>query len=185
MSSKHDAAIKVSEDILKPGPIGRALRSITGIGQAYFIVSVVPHYAYFMSDSLPGDPMYWIAVIAGFLVLNPVIHIGFNIQWPRSPQRVFLLLLVIAIGFDLWQYGKVWGPPLNFLIFLMAVYVHTHLGVAHILSGILGTPGCEMRAIPQLWAMLTKSETEAHICPAFWSRFDRWETNFKNEKAKQ
>lgn len=182
MSTQNNQAITVPEGILIPGPIGRVLRIVTGIGQAWFIISVLPHYRFFMSDAIPTEPMYWLAVIAVLWVVNPVVNIGFNVEWNGWPRNTFLGLAGIAIIFNLFQSGAIWGPPPNFLIFMFAVYVHVHLGIAHILSGILGTPGCEMRAIPQLWAMLTKGETEAHTCPAFWSFFDRWEANLKKQE---
>lgn len=40
-------------------------------------------------------------------------------------------------------------------------------GVSFLLASVLGTPGCEMRAIPHLAVLLTGRETREHFCPGF------------------
>ena len=58
----------------------------------------------------------------------------------------------------------------------MILYTMAHLGISHILAGILGTPGCEMRSIPQLIAILRKRDlVEEHSCPGLWTRYDQLE----------
>ena len=51
------------------------------------------------------------------------------------------------------------------------------MGISNVLSVVKATPGCEMRAIPQLAAILFKRDvTEAAICPGMWTPLDQWET---------
>ena len=65
--------------------------------------------------------------------------------------------------------------PLAFVVFAMTMYVHTHLGISHVLSAILATPGCEMRAIPHLAALAFGGNVAAQVCPGPWDDLDRWE----------
>jgi hypothetical protein len=39
----------------------------------------------------------------------------------------------------------------------------------------LGTPGCEMRAIPDLLGRLTGHTAQEHHCPGFITPLDNWE----------
>ena len=56
-------------------------------------------------------------------------------------------------------------------------YVYGHLGISFALSAIIKTPGCEMRAIPQLWTLMTGRKTLEHHCPGFLNNIDNWEKN--------
>jgi len=181
MGTRNDSVTNYSENIYRPGVIGRILRLLTGLLQVRFVISVVPEFNYYMTYYFPRDFMYWIAVIIAFLVLNPVINIGFNLKSSRRPQIIFLFLVAVSVLFNLWQFGAILEAPLNFLIFLMAIYVHIHLGMAHILSAILATPGCEMRAFSQIMTMITSKKTDFYVCPGFWTPLDKWEATLKNK----
>ena len=73
-------------------------------------------------------------------------------------------------------YGQVWGPPLGALAYAMTVYTFGHLGVSFVLAAFLATPGCEMRAMPDLLGRLTGRMAQEHHCPAFIQPLDNWET---------
>ena len=47
--------------------------------------------------------------------------------------------------------------------------------MSFVLSSILSTPGCEMRAIPHAWTLLTGHVTPEHYCPGALDRVDRFE----------
>ena len=65
--------------------------------------------------------------------------------------------------------------PLWWASQLVNVYVYAHLGLSFLLSAILATPGCEMRAIPHLAGILTRAPAREHYCPGFLDNVDRWE----------
>lgn len=101
-------------------------------------------------------------------------------NWGGKLRLGYFAVLAGAIVFDLVVYGGIWGPPLALLLYIVGVYVHAHLGVAHILAGIIGTPGCEMRAYAHLSTILLKKDpTEAAICPGMWTPVDKWEACIK------
>ncbi len=55
-------------------------------------------------------------------------------------------------------------------------YFYMHLGTSFLLASVLATPGCEMRAIPELFGKLSGNPTDEHHCPAaFITRLDEWE----------
>ena len=62
-------------------------------------------------------------------------------------------------------------------IWVWELYIFAHLGLSFLLSALLGTAGCEMRAIHDLWAKLTGSQAREHHCPVGPLRsIDRWES---------
>lgn len=162
-------------DLLKPGVMGRIGRFIFGLGSIWVLLNLLPQAAFFMSNEFPDNLSYWFIVGITFLVLHEVINIGFNVAWGRQPQVAFLGAGAIAIVLDLIFYGTVWAWPLNLLIFLLLVYTHLHLGVSHLLAVVLGTPGCEMRAIPHLRTLVWGGDVQAQVCPGHWDAVDRWE----------
>ena len=108
MSVPKEAAIKIPENVVEPGVIGRIMRSLTGLAQLYIVISILPQYNAFRGHSIPTHPIYWAVVVWAFLVLNPVINIGFNVRWRRRPQIVFLIVAALAAIFDFWQYENLW-----------------------------------------------------------------------------
>ena len=54
-------------------------------------------------------------------------------------------------------------------------YVYGHLGLSLLIASVIGTPGCEMRAIPHLSTIVTGRETAEHYCPGFFNGLDKWE----------
>ena len=94
---------------------------------------------------------------------------------PRNPVRFILLACAGAILVDLVLYGQVWGPPLGVVVYAVTVYTFAHLGLSFILATVLATPGCEMRAIPDLLGRLTGRTAQEHHCPGFIQPLDDWE----------
>ena len=173
-------AISSNATLVKPGLIGRIGRFVLGALSLSFVASVLPFYSHFINvNPLNNSSPYFIGVLIAFLVLNDVINIGFNVSWGRLPQAVFLALVLLAIGLDMLLYGKISGPPLGAVLFVLSIFTHLYLGASHILAALIATPGCEMRSIPQLVAKLRGSTTEVHVCPGHWDGVDKWETASK------
>ena len=87
-----------------------------------------------------------------------------------------MLLLVAAYGF--YSQGVLETEILAQAIWVWVLYIFAHLGLSFLLSALLGTPGCEMRAIHDLFAKLTGSQAREHHCPVGpLSGIDRWESD--------
>ena len=79
-----------------------------------------------------------------------------------------------------WLVGDSWWTPvLGRYVWLTVFYVFGHLGLSFLLSAVIATPGCEMRAIPHLWTLVTGRATREHYCPGFLDRVDAWELQRK------
>ncbi len=46
--------------------------------------------------------------------------------------------------------------------------------IASMRAAVLATPGCEMRSIPHLIAILRMGDLKEHVCPGPLDRFDEW-----------
>jgi hypothetical protein len=124
----------------KPGTIGRGIRFIIGLFLLYFFAKTLIGYRSYISLNLPSG-LWWIGAIVSFYFLPNVVNIGFTRSWGRWPQVVALLLALAATTFDILQYGKVWGPALGLLIWVLMVFVLGYLGLSLVLAAIMALPG--------------------------------------------
>lgn len=122
-------------------------------------------------------PNIIIMVAATIFIINYVVNIGFGKSWGRWPSYV-------AVGSTLLLAAVAWlafGMPDHALpgavLWAWMVYFFVHLGVSFVLSAMMATPGCEMRAIPELIGRLSGQAAAEHHCPAaFISKIDAWES---------
>ena len=126
----------------------------------------------------------WLMAMA-LWIINYVVNIGFSKSWGRRPAYlslgVYLVLALVASAVT----GDANSPILGVPLFAWLVYFYGHLGVSFVLAALLGTPGCEMRAIPELIGRMTGRASAQHHCPGFIANIDAWErrTNSQGEVA--
>ncbi|MBU2676993.1 MAG: hypothetical protein KJP16_07900, partial [Gammaproteobacteria bacterium] len=61
-------------------------------------------------------------------------------------------------------------------LWVWEVYAFGHLGLAFLVSGLIGTPGCEMRAFHDLYSRVSGMPTKEHFCPIGpLHPIDQWE----------
>ena len=128
----------------------------------------------FLRQGFPQLFVFLWPVVALWL-LPPVVNLGFGRSWKNRPRIVVLLACAGAILVDLFVYGQIWGPPLGAVVYAVTVYTFAHLGLSFVLATLLATPGCEMRAIPDLIGRLTGRTAQEHHCPGFIQPIDDWE----------
>jgi hypothetical protein len=104
-----------------------------------------------------------------------VVNIGWSLNTRRLPQFIVIGLSVLLAALDYLNQGVVYGPSLKILTLAWVSYAVIHLGICMFVAGLLATPGCEMRAIPHLWSLLTGRRTCEHYCPGMFDSLDRWE----------
>ena len=158
-----------------PGPIGRAFRLILGLGLLWLVmVTIVGGPSELLGPEPP--PIDWLipAAVAVWVVPD-VINIGWSRHWGRRPRLVLIALLALGIVLNLAFYSDVWAPAGGWIVIAVFTYIFSHLGVSFLLSVVLGTPGCEMRAIPQLVGRFKGREVVEHSCPGPVDTVDRWE----------
>lgn len=158
-----------------PGPIGRTVRLVIGAACLYALYQLVIYRSSIIALPIAHIGNIWPLLIVPFFIINPVVNIGFGVSWGRWPSYLSVIsLTLIATGsrvltgsFD----NSIFGAGL----WLWLTYFYTHTGLAFTLAGIAATPGCEMRALPDLFGKLTGKPAQEHHCPAFIGTIDNWE----------
>jgi len=160
----------------KPGLIGRTVRLMLGIlclYGLYELIRIAPDFLYDPIGLLPGLSLM---ILAAVCIFNYVVNIGFSQNWKRFPLLISLVVIGINALLSYLVEGTPNSPLLGIPILLWLGYFFTHLGISFILASALGTPGCEMRAIPQLIGKVTHRESKEHHCPvSIISGIDNWE----------
>ena len=173
---KIETSFEEHGSLPKPGFVGRLVRLLFGLWLVWALWTLVAVGWAVMVDDTPPRTWQWWAFMAFALWFTPyVVNIGFTKNWRRGPQFVVLGLAVIAVALDLVIHGTWWAPPLGFLVCAWLIYFSAHLGISFAISALLGTPGCEMRAIPHLWTLMTGHATKEHHCPGLIDPIDKWE----------
>jgi hypothetical protein len=164
-----------------PGIVGRMIRLLFGVMLLSALLQMLGSGASLFSlAAAPRGWSFWVFVAIAFHVTPYVVNIGFSKNWRRKPQLFVAVVAAALIAVDLAVYGTWWAPPLGTFVWLWLVYFSAHLGVSFMLSTILGTPGCEMRAIPHLWTILSGRSTKEHYCPGPFDQIDKWEGDRKS-----
>lgn len=164
--------------LARPGPIGRLLRLTLGAACFYGLWELINVAPIFVERPLELLPNLSLMILVVLCVFNYVVNIGFSKDWNHYPLTISLSLIfsVALIGYLLT--GNPGSTSLGILIVLWMGYFYTHLGVSFLLASILATPGCEMRAIPELFGRMTNKAMKEHHCPSsIISGIDRWEYN--------
>ena len=160
----------------RPGIVGRVVRLLLGVACLQFLWVLLTEGADIARSAvLPGNPGLWFGIAVGLYVTSYVVNIGFTLHLGRWPQY---LVVALGIGFasvgQLTE-GSVWTPLLGWFVVGWLFYTYAHLGVSFVLSSLLATPGCEMRAIPHLVSFVTRRESSEHFCPGPLRLVDDWE----------
>ena len=166
--------------LIPPGPIGRLVRLGFGLMVLYPVVSLAPQMGVLLQrTSVPTHWSWWLTVGIGLWLFPYVINIGFTVNlrgWPRALAAV-IMFGTVGLGFAIT--GATWSAIAAVVFALWIGYTFGHLGVSFLLASALATPGCEMRAIPHLSAMLSGRATKEHYCPGVMDPIDRWERNLR------
>ncbi len=177
-SRKIKTVFEEQGSLRKPGLIGRAVRLVFGAWLLWALYTLLRYGWIVLVDTTPPSPIeWWLFIILAFWLTPYVINIGLTKNWRRAPQVVVAVLAALALAIDLAVYGTWWAPPVGLFVLAWLAYFSAHLGISFVLSALLATPGCEMRAIPHLWTLMTGRSTKEHYCPGALDQIDRWEAN--------
>ena len=160
-----------------PGPVGRLVRLLVGVVVLNFVYEWLVYID--SSSYLNLIVLLWVAFS---VYLAPyVVNIGFGINSGARSRYVLLGAWVLAgiIGVNVeasFRSELLWS-----VIEVTQIYIYGHLGISFLLSAILSTPGCEMRAIPQLAGKISGKGSQEHYCPGFIDKVDHWELQRQNK----
>lgn len=159
-----------------PLVIGRIVRFLLGVWLLWAFIDLARKGPVGLIGTSP--PLHWslaLGVVFGLWLTPYVVNIGFTKNWKAWPRYAVLIIAALLVGVDLLVYETWWAPPLGTFILAWMLYWLVHLGLSFVLSAFIATPGCEMRAIPHFWTLLTGRHTHEHYCPGLFDRLDRWE----------
>jgi len=152
-----------------------------GVLLAWLVWRLVFHYNVF--DVI--EPGTWIGVIFALLLAPYVVNIGFGVTWGAWPRIAGIVVLAAGALIGYLNEGTIFGLPLWWSTLVFTAYVYAHLSVSFLLSAVLATPGCEMRAIPHLLSIARGTSADEHYCPGFIDNVDRWERDLKQPEEQR
>lgn len=176
--STTDLKLDAPGTLARPGPMGRLVRLGLGAWCLYYVVALLVNIDNFLVLAADGHirPLLWNGILPGLFLISYVINIGYSRAWKKWPALASAGLLLVAAGLGQALQGTWESPILAGVLLVWLLYLFTHLGAAFVLSGLLATPGCEMRAFHDLYARLTGGAAMEHYCPVGpLDPIDRWE----------
>jgi ABC-type thiamin/hydroxymethylpyrimidine transport system permease subunit len=155
----------------RPGPFGRLLRLALGIALAKFVYD----WLVWVDSSDYANPYLLFWIVFSVALVPYVVNIGFGIKAGARPRYALIGVWLLAGLAGFFIEGKPDSETLWRIVEITQVYIYGHLGISFVLSAVLATPGCEMRAIPQLLGKVSGRGSREHYCPGFIDGLDRWE----------
>ena len=162
--------------LVRPGPIGRAVRFLLGLWALVYVAQIWAFRQAFFSGDLRAVADFLLGVPVGLYLVSYVVNIGWGVNGKRWPLWISLMLFALAAAASWLADGTLMSPIAGVTVLLWLIYVFEHLGLSFALAAILGTPGCEMRALPALFARLRGRKAQEHYCPVGpLHALDAWE----------
>ncbi len=160
----------------RPGPVGRLVRLAFGVMCAWYVQELFDVSSQLMDASGHIRPVVWNGIIVGLFLVSYVINIGYSRSWKKWPAIVSAALFLIVAGIGYITSASFETEFLARTIWIWEVYLFTHLGVAFLISVVIATPGCELRAFHDLYSRITGIATKEHYCPVGpLNPIDQWE----------
>ncbi len=160
----------------RPGPVGRLVRLAFGVICAWYVQELFDVSSQLMDASDHIRPVIWKGTAVGLFLISYVINIGFSRSWKKWPAIVSAALFLIVAGIGYITSATFETELLARTLWVWEVYLFTHLGVAFLISVVIATPGCEMRAFHDLYSRITGIPTKEHYCPVGpLHPIDQWE----------
>jgi len=165
----------------RPGPIGRIVRLAFGLLCLWYVVSLIQ----LTGNLLDGDshirPIISNGIIIGLFLISYVVNIGFSRAWKKWPAIISACIFLLIAGMGYITQGGFETGLLASVIWGWELYLFSHLGLAFIISSIMGSAGCEMRAFHDLYSRITGIPTKEHYCPVGpLHSIDQWEARNMN-----
>jgi hypothetical protein len=160
----------------RPGPIGRIVRMAFGVLCLWYVTNLIQTVSSLLDSDGHIKSVIWNGVLIGLFLISYVINIGFSKGWKKWPAFVSAGMLLLIAGFGFLTQGSIETKLLARVIWVWELYVFSHLGFAFVISSIIGSAGCEMRAFHELYSRFTGVPTKEHYCPIGpLHSIDQWE----------
>jgi hypothetical protein len=104
----------------------------------------------FSDPEILGETGFWLITVAVVHTLHNLPTQLLGGEWGRRVLLGFLALALVAAVLAAITAGTPWASPLTWLVFVVELATAAVVGLAMVLSTILGTPGCEFGALREL-----------------------------------
>ena len=180
MNQSDPLELVESGSLARPGPVGRIARFGLGALCLYALWGISFDAGLIVNSPLSALESRLTWLIAPLFVFNYVVNIGFSKSWGKRPLITSLGLLVLSAAASAVTSGSLNDPIFGAFLLAWLTYFYAHLGLSFALSAFIGTPGCEMRSIPDLLGRMRGVPSKEHYCPViFLTKIDEWERNLK------
>ncbi len=161
----------------RPGPVGRLARLVFGAICIWYLAGLIDIHDSVMDGQGQVRSVIWNGIFPGLFLVSYIINIGFTRSWKKWPAFASAGVFLLLAAYGYFTGGVLETELLARTIWLWELYLFSHLGLSFLLSALLGTPGCEMRALHDLYSRLTGHPTQEHYCPVGpLSSIDDWES---------
>jgi len=168
--------------LTKPGPVGRVVRLAFGILCIWYVMGLLDVAASLITDDGNVRALVWNGLLPGLFLISYVVNIGFSRAWGKWPAFASAAVFVVVATIGSLVEGNIETVLPARVIWVWEVYLFSHLGLAFIISSVIGTPGCEMRAFHDLYSRVTGTPTKEHYCPVGpLHPIDQWEADRKRQ----
>ena len=165
----------------KPGPLGRVVRLLFGLMCLWYVSELIATAGTLIASDGNMLPLIWNGILPVLFLISYVVNIGFSRSWGKLPEVVSAALLAVAALASYLSLGTVETDLFARVVWIWELYLFAHLGLSFVLAAIIGTPGCEMRALHDLYSRITGVPTKEHYCPIGpLHPIDQWETRRSN-----
>lgn len=162
-------------ELPRPGPIGLAIRVILGATIIYFFVALLTKWSVLQEhDPVEAD---WYYTLFTLWWLPHVLTYMFRRRWGPWPTVVFVAGGAAPGLAGYLVSDEFWNPVLAGWAYAGDLLVWTALAVSFPVAVATRSPGCELGAIPWLFAR-RRGEASASLrpgCAVGLDRLDRWE----------
>lgn len=177
--STTDLKLTDKGSLPKPGPLGRILRlALAYLVLKGFVYEIWDDRVMLTEGDFQPYGLIWNGLLFGLFLVSYVINIGYSRTWKKWPMAVSAGFLGALALFDYVTSGGDWtGAAFGTGFFIWSMYLFSHLGICFLISAIIGTPGCEMRALHDLFSKVSNVEVKEHLCPVGPIQpLDNWES---------
>ncbi len=182
MSDGIETNFQAHGSLKPPGPIGRLVRFLLSGGCLYYVWQLVSLWSFWVdAEKLFSNASIWVPILFALYLAPYVINIGCRINTKRLSQYVIILVSAGLIALSYFSNQSINSYALNLFTIIWVIYIFTHLGISFLVAAIISTPGCEMRALPHLWSIITGHKVYEHVCPGPLHRIDLWEQKLNEQ----
>jgi len=176
-----DLKLDAPGTLTRPGPVGRLARLGLGALCLWYVYGLIQVSGDLIAADGGIQLVIWNGIIFGLFLVSYVVNIGYSRAWKKWPAIVSAGALALIAGVSYATAGMIDTVLLARSIWVWELYIFSHLGLAFIIAGVIGTPGCEMRAFHDLYSRLTGVPTLEHYCPVGpLHPIDQWEARQHN-----